>query len=250
MDPKLKRYQSDFAHSYCLGVYPTLELITHQPQSVLKIICHSKGLRNQGVKKIRQKAGNLQIAIQENDRLVEKLSSRGNTYAIGVFQKYATQINPRKNHLVLVNPSSMGNLGTIMRTMLGFGYQDLAIVEPAADLFHPKVIRSSMGALFQVRTQNFQSFPDYWGSHANHTLYPLMTDGKISLPEANLIKPYSLIFGEEASGLGSEYHQYGTSLRIPQAQEVDSLNLAMAVGITLYQGWIQADQEQQIGSSK
>ena len=137
----------------------------------------------------------------------------------------------------------MGNLGTIMRTMLGFSYHDLAIIEPAADLFNPRVIRASMGALFQVRTQTFRSFTDYWGSHANHTLYPLMTDGKISLSEAILDKPHALVFGDEGNGLGQEYHQYGTSLRIPQSKEVDSLNLALAVGITLYQGWNQAQQE-------
>jgi TrmH family RNA methyltransferase len=243
MIPKLKRYQSDFEYSYCLGVYPTLELIAYQPQKVLAILLHSKGLKNQGVDKIRQLAGNLQIETQQSDHLIEKLSQRGNTYAIGIFQKYTTQINPRKNHLVLVNPSSMGNLGTIMRTMLGFGYQDLAIIEPAADSFHPKVVRASMGAIFQVRVQIFRSFTDYWGSQANHTLYPLMTDGKISLPEAILEEPYALVFGDEASGLGQEFHQFGTSLKIPQANEVDSLNLALAVGISLYQGWIQAQQE-------
>lgn len=240
MASQLKRYQSDYEYSYCLGVYPTLELIAHQPQTVLEILLHSKGSKNQGVDKLRQLAGNLQIDIQENDRLVDKLTQRGNTYAIGVFQKYQTQIEPQQNHLVLVNPSSMGNLGTIMRTMLGFDYRDLVIIEPAADYFHPKVIRASMGALFQVRTQTFRSFTDYWGSFAQHTLYPLMTDGKISLPEAILEEPYTLVFGDEASGLGDEYHQYGTSLRIPQSQEVDSLNLALAVGITLYQGWIHA----------
>ncbi|HDD56313.1 MAG: TrmH family RNA methyltransferase [Chloroflexota bacterium] len=243
MVPKLKRYQSDFEYSYCLGVYPTLELITYQPQAVLAVLLHSKGSKNQGVEKIRRLAGNLQIEIQENDHQVEKLSQRGNTYAIGVFQKYAMRTNPQENHLVLVNPSSMGNLGTIMRTMLGFGYQDLAIIDPAADAFHPKVIRASMGAFFQVRLQNFRSFTDYWGSQANHKLYPLMTDGKIPLPEAILEKPYALVFGDEGSGLGQEYHQYGTSLRIPQAKEVDSLNLALAVGITLYQGWIQDQRE-------
>ncbi len=242
MIPKLKRYQGDFEHSYCLGVYPTLELIENQAHSVLEILLHSKGVKNQGVKKIRQLAGNLQITIQENDRLVEKLSQRGNTYAIGVFQKYAAAIEPLENHLVLVNPSSMGNMGTIMRTMLGFGYHDLALIEPAADPFHPKVIRASMGASFQVRTQSFRSFTDYWGTHAKHTLYPLMTNGKISLPQATLEKPYTLIFGDESSGLGEEYQQFGTSLRIPQANKVDSLNLALAVGITLYQGWIQTHQ--------
>lgn len=240
MVPQLKRYQSDFEHSYCLGVFPTLELIAHQPQAVLEILLHSKGSKNQGVEKIRQLAGNLQIEIRENDRLVEKLSQRGNTYAIGVFRKYPGQVNHQKNHLVLVNPSSMGNLGTIMRTMLGFDCRDLVIIEPAADIYHPKVIRASMGASFQVRTQNYRSFTDYWGSFSQHNLYPLMTDGKISLPDAILEEPYALVFGDEASGLGDEYHQYGTSLRIPQSRDVDSLNLALAVGITLYQGWIQA----------
>lgn len=243
MTPKLKRYQGDFDYSYCLGVYPTLELITYQPATVLEILLHSKGSKNQGVSKIRQLAENQQIRIHENDNLVEKLSQRGNTYAIGVFQKYPQTLAPAENHLVLVNPSSMGNLGTIMRTMVGFGYRDLALIEPAADRFHPKVVRASMGALFQIRTQSFRSFPDYWGSHAKQTLYPLMTDGKISLQNASLEKPYSLVFGDEASGLGKEYHQFGTSLRIPQAEQVDSLNLALAVGITLYQGWIQAEQD-------
>jgi len=243
MSSKRKRYQADFDYSYCLGVYPTLELIKYQPQAVLEILLHSKGSNNRGVEKIHQLAGNLQINVHENDSLVEKLSERGNTYAIGVFQKYTSRINPQKNHLVLVNPSSMGNLGTIMRTMLGFGFHDLAIIKPAADPFHPKVVRASMGGAFQLRFQTFRSFTDYWGTHAKHTLYPLMTNGKISLPEAVLEKPYALVFGDEASGLSEEYHQYGTSLRIPQADVVDSLNLALAVGITLYQGWIQDNFE-------
>jgi TrmH family RNA methyltransferase len=242
---KLKRYQNDSDHSYSLGVYPTLELITHQPQSVLKILLHSKGSKNQGIHKLKKMAGNLQIDIQENDRLVENLARRGNTYAIGVFQKYKAPIGSSQNHLVLVNPSSMGNLGTIMRAMLGFGFQDLVIIEPAADPFHPKVIRASMGAIFQLRLQTYRTFTDYWGSHAKHALYPLMTDGTISLSDAQLEEPYSLVFGDEASGLGSEYHQYGTSLRIPQSKEVDSLNLALAVGITLYHGWIQARGEKE-----
>ena len=242
MLPKLKKYHRDDEHSYCLGVYPTLELIAAQPQTVLGLLLHSKGAKNQGVDKLRQLGENLQIQIQENDRLVEKLSQRGNTYAVGIFQKYSTKINLHENHVVLVNPSSMGNLGTIMRTMLGFGYRDLAVIEPAADFFHPNVIRASMGAVFQVRTQAFNSFPDYWGCQRRHNLYPLMTDGKISLPEASLEKPYALVFGDESSGLGEEFHQYGTSLRIPQAQQVDSLNLALAVGITLYQGWLQTKQ--------
>ncbi|MCK4490037.1 MAG: TrmH family RNA methyltransferase [Anaerolineales bacterium] len=235
---KLKRYKKDFDHSYCFGVYPTLELLTYQPESVLAVLLHSKGLKNQGITKIRNLCREQQIEIIENDNLVNKLASRGNTYAIGVFQKLNMDLDPAENHLVLVHPSSMGNLGTIMRTMLGYGKYNLALVEPAADPFDPKVIRASMGAVFQLKIKSFREFTDYWGSYADHSLYPLMTNGKISLPEVEFQPPYSLVFGEEASGLGDEYLQFGTSIRIPQHNAVDSLNLALSVGITLYHSWI------------
>lgn len=238
MDPKLKRYQKDFEHSYSLGVYPTLELLQTRPELALSILLHSKGSSNQGVSKIRRICQQGAVPLHENDHLVEKLAQRGNTYAIGVFRKYSERLDQSSNHLVLVNPSGMGNLGTIMRAMLGFECRDLAIIEPAADPFDPKVVRASMGAAFHLRIQSFATFPDYWGTHANHNLYPLMTDGKISLPEITLESPYALIFGDEGSGLGEEYHQYGTSLRIPQSPKVDSLNLAVTVGIALYQGWL------------
>ena len=235
---KLKRYQKDFDHSYCFGVYPTLELLTYQPESVLAVLLHSKGLKNQGITKIRNLCREQQIEIIENDNLVNKLASRGNTYAIGVFQKLNMDLDPAENHLVLVHPSSMGNLGTIMRTMLGYGKYNLALVEPAADPFDPKVIRASMGSVFQLKIKSFREFTDYWGSYADHSLYPLMTNGKIALPKIEFQPPYSLVFGEEASGLGDEYLQFGTSIRIPQQNAVDSLNLALSVGITLYHSWI------------
>ncbi len=234
----LKRYRKDFDHSYCFGVYPTLELLTFRPESVLAVLLHSKGLENQGITKIRVLCREQQIEIIENDNLVNKLASRGNTYSIGVFQKYGSDLDPVENHLVLVRPSSMGNLGTIMRTMLGYGKYNLALVEPTADPFDPKVIRASMGSVFQLRIKSFREFTDYWGSFADHTLYPLMTNGKITLPEVEFQPPYSLIFGDEASGLGDEYLQFGTSTRIPQHGAVDSLNLALSVGITLYHSWV------------
>ncbi|MEE8356537.1 MAG: TrmH family RNA methyltransferase [Anaerolineales bacterium] len=235
---KLKRYQKDFDHSYCFGVYPTLELLTFRPGSVLAVLLHSKGLENQGIKKIRNLCQEQQIEIIDNDNLVNKLSSRGNTYAIGVFQKYSMDLALSANHLVLVHPSSMGNLGTIMRSMLGFEKLDLALIEPAADAFDPKVVRASMGAVFQLRIKSFREFTDYWGSYPDHSLYPLMTNGKISLSEVKFQPPYALVFGDESSGLGDEYLQFGTSIRIPQHDAVDSLNLALSVGITLYQSWI------------
>ena len=61
----------------------------------------------------------------------------------------------RAPHVVLVNPADMGNLGTVARTMAGFGFGELAVVTPAADVFHPKTVRASMGALFRLNVARF-----------------------------------------------------------------------------------------------
>ena len=235
---KLKRYQKDFDFSYSFGVYPTLELIRFQPQQILGVLIHSKGKNNQGIKKIKQISWDSGIELIEKDQLVEKLTPRGNTYAIGVFKKYPNQLDQRGNHIVLVHPSSMGNLGTIMRTMLAFGEKNLALIEPTADPYDPKTIRASMGSIFQMHVQSFQDFTAYKNSHDKHGLYPLMTDGSIDLPEMKFKEPYSLIFGEESSGLSEDFKEYGISVRIPQGSSVDSLNLALSVGIALYQSKI------------
>ena len=238
LSQKLKRYNRDFNFSYCFGVFPTLELINFQPGKISAVLLHSKGLNNKGIVKIRQACSNFQIEIIENDRLVEKLADRGNTYAIGVLNKYSSDLNRQDDHIVLVNPSSMGNLGTILRAMLGFGYSNLAIIEPGVDHFDPKVIRASMGAIFQVNIKKYQVFTDYWGSFGNHQLYTMMTNGKISLPEVEFQSPHGLIFGTETSGLTDEYLDYGTSVKIPQNDQIDSINLALSVGITMYQNWV------------
>jgi TrmH family RNA methyltransferase len=239
---KLKRYQKDFEFSYSFGVYPTLELIHFQPQHVLGVLIHSKGKSNQGIQHIKKNALDSGIDVVEKDQLVEKLAPRGNTYAIGVFQKYHNDLIQLDNHIVLVHPSSMGNLGTIMRSMLAFGEGNLALIEPAADAFDPKTIRASMGSMFRLNVQSFQDFSMYRNRYNTHVLYSLMTDGEVELPEVEFRRPCSLIFGEESSGLPEEYKDYGTSVRIPQSHNVDSLNLALSVGISLYQSRISSEK--------
>ena len=123
-----------------------------------------------------------------------------------------------------------------MRTMLGFGFQDLGIIQPAADVFHPDTVRASMGALFQLRVERFDDFNAYQEKYPRN-FYPLMTDGVIPLPDASFRSPFGLIFGPESAGLPAEFLAIGwndSSIRIPQSEKIDSLNLAVSVGITLY----------------
>lgn len=234
MDFRLKRYKKAFEHSYAFGVFPTLELCHHWPGDLLGAVVHPRGLENKGVGKILAfcQAHNVPAEVQE--KTFSRLGARENDYTVGVFRKNEPGLDPMTNHVVLVNPGGMGNLGTIIRTMLGFGFQDLAIIQPAADIFHPEVVRASMGALFQTRFERFPDFEAYQSAYPR-SWYPLLTDGDILLPQAHLEPPYGLVFGNESTGLPPVFKNLGSCLRIPQGERIDSLNLAVSVGVTLYQ---------------
>jgi RNA methyltransferase, TrmH family len=231
---QLKPYKKDFEHSYSFGVFPTLELLEHRADHVTTVLISSKGSKNEGVLKITEICERGRIRIEANDRLVERVSPRENVYAIGVFQKYRERLRKGRDQVVLVNPADMGNLGTIMRTMLGFGMLDLALVRPAADAFDPRTIRASMGAIFQVSFQYFDTFNDYREAF-NPNLYPFMTNGKQVLGNLAFARPFSLVFGNESAGLPEEYREMGTSVTIRHRPAIDSLNLPVAVAIALYE---------------
>jgi TrmH family RNA methyltransferase len=234
MHLKLIPYKKRLDYSYSFGVFPTLELMAHKPDQVARVLMSPKGERNAGVEQIKKICASRKIPVEMADGLVNKLSGKENAYAVGVFKKYECGLDKEKSHLALVGPRDPGNLGTIMRTMLGFGMEDLVIIKPAADIFDPKTVRAAMGALFQIRFKYFDSFADY-ANLFRHNFYPFMSNGKTKLREVVFKKPYSLIFGSESARLDDSYLKTGTSVQIPQNSQIDSLNLAVAVGIGLWE---------------
>jgi TrmH family RNA methyltransferase len=233
----VKTYKKDCDISYSIGVYPTLELLRARPECVNRVLISSRGAKNSGARQIEALCHQRHIRVEVADRAVEKLAGCANAYVVGEFGKYATPLQ-HDNHVVLINPSDSGNLGTILRTALAFDVTNLTIVRPAVDVFDPKVIRASMGAVFRLNFAYVGAFEAYRDRFDNQ-LYPFMTDGRTPLPQATFRQPFALIFGSEGGGLSAAFHEVGESIRIPQSAAVDSLNLAVAVGIGLYASQIQ-----------
>lgn len=231
---QFRRYQKEFKHSYSFGVFPTLELLTHRPECTLRVVAHSKGAGSSGLEKLEYLCAAHGVPFEVNDRAVERLSHKGNIYVFGVFEKYAAPLSPSAVHLLLVNPSDNGNLGTIARTMLAFGVQDIALISPAVDMFNPHVVRASMGATFALRFSYFET-PAAYREAFTHTLYPFMLDASSRLEETTFRHPYTLVFGPEGAGLPAEYAKVGEPVIIPQSPLVESLNLAVAVAVALYE---------------
>ena len=229
----MKLYKKGDQQSYTLGVFPTIELLKTRPQNVKRVVVHSSIEQNRGYPLIQKLCQQHHIPIDIHDKTIQKLSPKNNCYAIGVFQIYDSPLDVG-NHVVLVNPMDMGNMGTIMRTMLGFNYKNLVIIKPAVDIFDPKVIRASMGAIFHLNIVYYDDFQSYYSNYLDYEFYPFMLKGAQNIHQASSNHLHSLIFGNESSGLDDSFLQYGQSLFIPHSEDIDSLNLSMALGLALF----------------
>ena len=130
----------------------------------------------------------------------------------------------------------MGNLGTIIRSSLGFGITNIAIIRPGVDIFDPKVIRASMGAIFSINIHYFQTYDDYCAIFKDHVKRTFMLQAKNTLQETKFDKDKltSLVFGNEATGLDHSLLDEN-SIIIKHSDKIDSLNLPSSLAIALYE---------------
>lgn len=233
----LKRYQKKQGYSYSFGAFPTFELLTGQPGQAEKVFVHS-GAKQEIRAKAEELCRQAGVPLMENDRLMERIREKDSCLVIGVFRKYTCELEHGENHVVLVNPGDGGNLGTILRTCVGFGIRNLAVIEPGVDIFDPKVVRASMGSLFHLNFCYFGDYGEYRREYGEEReQYPFMLKGakKLGSFAAPKERPFSLVFGNEASGLEDRFLEVGQSVVIGHSGKIDSLNLSLAVGIGIYE---------------
>ncbi len=232
---EIKSYKKTFEYSYAFGIFPTIELIQSKPDKVIKVLVSSK-YKTDTDTDIFELCKRYNIKTEVNDKLINRISDKENNFVVGMFSKYECELKDDESHVVLVNPSNMGNMGTIIRTLTGFGLSNLAIISPGVDIYDPKVIRSSMGSLFRINFKYYDNFNIYNSLFNNHKKYAFMLDGAVPLKEIKHDKNelFSLIFGNESAGLESSYSAVGKSVLIKHTDRIDSLNLTIAAGIALY----------------
>ena len=233
----IKKYNKKNTYSYTFGAFPTYELLENRPEFVEKVFIHTTA-NKEIYDKIKLLCDKNDIPLVVNDKLLEKIREKDSCIVVGVFHKFQCDIKQGENHVVLVNPSDTGNIGTIIRTCIGFGIRNLAVIEPAVDIFNPKVIRASMGSLFHMHFKYFSSFEEYVTAYgADRCMYPFMLKGAKTLGsfQLDINHAFSLIFGNEATGLDDTFLKVGQSVRISHSDSIDSLNLSLAAGIAIYE---------------
>lgn len=230
---KVARYKKEDDITYALGATVVMEYLNNRPDLVAGVILHPKFSSEDTIARIRKICSEKKITLETEEKPFNILSQKENCFVIGVIRKVKGQI-VSGNHVVLVNPSNAGNMGTIMRSCAGFGILDIAVIPPAVDHFDPKTVRASMGASARVNIEVFGTFEDYRKRFPDNNIYPFMLDGSTLLQDTEIAEPFSLVFGNEATGLPSEYSKIGSPVRIEHTDNIDSLNLPIAASIALY----------------
>ena len=141
--------------------------------------------------------------------------------------------------IILDRVQDPGNLGTIIRTADAVGALGIILLEGCVDAFSPKAVRSSMGSLFHLPVVQ-DIFPEEaltWCYRHGYEPAATALKNAQNMYKADLSKKMAFIFGNEANGVTEELQAAAeTRLFIPMAGQAESMNVAMAAGIILFEG--------------
>ncbi len=139
--------------------------------------------------------------------------------------------------LVLDGLHDPGNLGTILRSALAARVELVVTTAGTVDVYSPKVVRAAMGAHFRLNL--LVDAPWTAIEHTLHGLHVLVAAPRQGTPywQVDWRQPTVLLIGGEAEGVGPEAGSMATGhVLIPMAEQVESLNAAVAASILLFEG--------------
>jgi TrmH family RNA methyltransferase len=133
--------------------------------------------------------------------------------------------------LILEHIQDPGNLGTLLRSALAFGFNTV-ILDQTVDLYNPKVLRSTQGALFHLSIHQMRAL-DFIHDHKDYTIYATHVKSKNS-PLKKPTNKLALILGNEGNGIKEETLSHSDiTINIP-TKNVESLNVAIAGSIIMH----------------
>jgi len=145
---------------------------------------------------------------------------------------------PNANLLILEDIRDPGNLGTIMRTAEGAGITGIILSKTSVDMYNPKVIRSTMGAIYRMPFVYVEDILEVVRRIKDHNIpvYAAHLSADCYYDEVSYQGKCSIMIGNEANGLSDEITRLATKyIKIPMEGNVESLNAAVAAAILMYE---------------
>lgn len=173
-----------------------------------------------------------------SDKVMEKLAfTKSPQLIMAICYKNKNQelLKAGKRYLLLDGLQDPGNVGTIMRTALAFGYDQIIMSKDCVDLYNDKVIRSTQGALFQMNTCIMElkeaiTFLKQQGVK----VYGTCLQNAQSIDQHQTYSQMAFVMGNEGQGVHQEILDLCDERLYIPIQSIESLNVAIAAAITMY----------------
>ena len=204
---------------------------------------------NAGTAKKRNEAANGIRMYQVDEKVMAKLSDtkapQGVLAVIRTPEQNLRHLRPgtaSDNNapvIILDRVQDPGNLGTIIRTADAVGALGLILLEGCVDAYSPKVVRASMGSLFHLPVVQDITAEEAltWCYRNGYEPAATALKNAQNVYKADISKKMAFLFGNEANGVAEELQAAAeTRLFIPMAGLAESMNVAMAAGIILFEG--------------
>ena len=155
------------------------------------------------------------------------------------FSKFSKNIFETEKIMAFESVRDPGNIGTILRNATAMGIDRLIFSSDCADIYSPKVIRASMGAIFKINIDVVEDLSltiEYLKNTSRKVLAAALDKNSNILGKYNLLPSDVIILGNEGHGISQEIISLcDGSIFIPMKENVESLNVAMASGIFMWE---------------
>jgi len=177
------------------------------------------------------------VSAQVMESLADKDNPQGILAIVRQRRMEIDALESLRTAAALVSPQDPGNVGTILRTLDAVGADALFLLDGGVELYHPTVVRSSMGTIFwkPVVQASFDEFV-VWSRKGNYQLIGTSAHGDVDYQTLVPRPPWILVLGNEQKGLAdAQTSVCDVGVSLPMKGRVSSLNLAVAAGVLLYQ---------------
>ena len=243
---KQKKYRTETGAFFAEGLRAVIEAVQFADLSELFFIKTEENKLTEIIKTAEEKGVRLYCV---DEKVMAKLSDtktpQGVLALIKMPEDSLQKLNPGTSSdnnapvIILDRVQDPGNLGTIIRTADAVGALGIILLEGCVDAFSPKVVRASMGSLFHLPVIQ-DVFPEEaltWCYRHGYEPAATALKNAQNMYKADLSKKMAFIFGNEANGVAEELQAAAeTRLFIPMAGQAESMNVAMAAGIVLFEG--------------
>lgn len=167
--------------------------------------------------------------------VMNKLTSLKSAPNVLGIAKKRTDDSKLGNILVLDDLQDPGNLGTIIRSAVAFGIDTIVASTNTVDVYNTKTLRSSEGMFFHINYL-VRDLNEFLSNLEGYSIYTTNVTSGEDISSIDIVKPYAIIMGNEGRGVSMDISKYANkTLYIPIKDKCESLNVAIATSIILYE---------------